>query len=227
MVSLVDIYNVKESTFEKLYELKSNRDPARGNKGQNREKDLYFFDEPADPETGKITSKVVKKPSLSNMVKDLEAEIQDFEILVEDKPDDVVLYNISEELKEIYNTFRTHLRKNYPDEYKKVQEANVTGTGASISTGNSPAFATPFAFGKKKDKDIEVFGYKKVNEREEPQEIELSRDVKALEKLLSDRINTKDEWVEMFELLIDHTEEISALNTSFVKNILQQSIKEL
>tara|TARA_R110002050_G_scaffold93574_1_gene195404 strand:- start:967 stop:1455 length:489 start_codon:yes stop_codon:yes gene_type:complete len=162
MVSLVELYNIEESTFERLHEIKSNRDPARGNKAKDREKDFYFVDEPADPETGRVTSKVVQKPSLSNMVKDLEAEIQDFEILVEDKPDDVVLYNISEELKEIYNNFRTHLRKNYPDEYKKVQEANVTGGGASFSSGNSPAYATPKAFGKKKDKDIEVLGYKKV-----------------------------------------------------------------
>tara|TARA_B110000211_G_scaffold191443_1_gene218291 strand:+ start:222 stop:710 length:489 start_codon:yes stop_codon:yes gene_type:complete len=162
MVSLIDIYNIEESTFERLHEVKSNRNPARGNKGKDREKDYYFIDEPADPETGRVTSKVVNKPSLSNMIKDLEAEIQDFEVLVEDKPDDVVLYNISEELKEIYNNFRTHLRKNYPDEYKKVQEANVTGTGTSINTGNSPAYATPKAFGKMKDKDIEVLGYKKI-----------------------------------------------------------------
>ena len=30
-----------------------------------------------------------------------------------------------------------------------LDEANVTGTGASISTGESPAFATPHAFAKK------------------------------------------------------------------------------
>ena len=165
MVSLVDIYNVGESTFKRLHELKSSRDPARGNKGKNREKDYYFVDEPADPETGRVSSKVVKKPSLSNMVKDLEAEIQDFEVLVEDKPDDVVLYNISEELKEIYNNFRTHLRKNYPEEYKKVQEANVTGTGTTINTGESPAYATPFAFGDDKEKKLKTYksiGYKKV-----------------------------------------------------------------
>ena len=227
MVSLVDIYNVKESTFERLHELKSSRDPARGNKAKDREKDYYFVDEPADPETGRVTSKVVKRPSLSNMVKDLEAEIQDFEILVDDKSDDVVLYNISEELKELYNNFRTHLRKNYPEEYKKVQEANVTGTGTSISTGNSPAYATPNAFGnneKKKLKTYKNIGYKKVNEQEE--EEELSRDVKVLEKLLI-AINTKDEWVEMFELLMDHSEEITTLNTSTIRRILQQSMKEL
>ena len=98
MVSLVDIYNIKESTFS---ELKKDRDPARGNKGKNREKDFYFIDEPADPETGAVKSKVVYKKSISNMVKDLEAELQDFRELVKDKPEDLVIYNIFEELKEI------------------------------------------------------------------------------------------------------------------------------
>ena len=113
MVSLVELYNVKEST---LTELKSDRDPARGNKSKNREKDFYFVDEPADPETGKITSKVVRKVSFSNMVNDMEAEAQDMQKLSEDNPDDMVLYKISEELKELFNKFRTHLRKNYRDE---------------------------------------------------------------------------------------------------------------
>ena len=112
MVSLVELYNVKEST---LTELKSDRDPARGNKSKNREKDFYFVDEPADPETGKITSKVVRKFSFSNMVNDMEAEAQDMQKLSEDNPDDMVLYNLSEELKELYNKFRTHVRKNYND----------------------------------------------------------------------------------------------------------------
>ena len=110
MVSLVELYNIKEST---LTELKSDRDPARGNKSKNREKDFYFVDGPADPETGKVTSKVVRKASFSNMVNDMEAEAQDMQKLSEDNPDDMVLYNLSEELKELYNKFRTHVRKNY------------------------------------------------------------------------------------------------------------------
>ena len=112
MVSLTELYNVKEST---LTELKSDRDPARGNKSKNREKDFYFVDGPADPETGKVTSKVVKKPSFSNMVNDIEAEAQDMKKLSDSNPDDTVLYNISEELKELYNKFRTHVRRNYND----------------------------------------------------------------------------------------------------------------
>tara|TARA_B100001564_G_C20385528_1_gene554270 strand:+ start:213 stop:548 length:336 start_codon:yes stop_codon:yes gene_type:complete len=110
MVSLVDIYNIKESVFD---ELKKDRDPAKGNKAKDREKDFYFIDEPADPETGRVTSKVVYKRSVKTMVDDLEAEAIDMQKLSDDNPDDMVIYNIAEELKELFNTFRTHARKNY------------------------------------------------------------------------------------------------------------------
>ena len=110
MVSLVDIYNIEEST---LTELKSDRDPARGNKGKTDAKDYYFVDEPADPETGAIKSKVVYKRSFKRMVADLEAEAIDLNKLSEDNPDDMVLYKMSEDLKELFNKFRTHVRKNY------------------------------------------------------------------------------------------------------------------
>jgi len=113
MVSLVDIYNIKESSFS---ELKKDRDPARGNKGKTNTKDFYFVDEPADPETGQIKSKVVYKRSFEKMVADLEAEAIDLNKLSEDNSDDMVLFNISEELKELFNKFRTHVRKNYKDE---------------------------------------------------------------------------------------------------------------
>ena len=160
MVSLIDIYNLNESVFD---EIKADRDPSRGNKGKNREQDFELVSGEPDPETGRVTSKVVRKPSISNMIKDIEAEIQDFEKLIEDKPEDVVLYNISEELKEIYNKFRTHVRKNYPEEYKKVQEASMTGTGASFTPGPSMAYATPRAFGDNKRKKKKGYmGYKEV-----------------------------------------------------------------
>jgi len=113
MVSLVDIYNIEESTFS---ELKKKRDPARGNKGKSSEKDFYLVDEPADSETGAVKSKVVYKRSFEKMVADLEAEAIDFKKLADDNPDDMVLYNLSEELKDLFNKFRTHVRKKYKDE---------------------------------------------------------------------------------------------------------------
>lgn len=113
MVSLVDIYNIEEST---LTELKSDRDPARGNKGKTDAKDYYFVDEPADPETGAIKSKVIYKRSFERMVADLEAEAIDLNKLSEDNPNDMILYKMSEDLKELFNKFRTHVRKKYKDE---------------------------------------------------------------------------------------------------------------
>ena len=110
MVSLVDIYNIKESSFN---ELKKDRDPARGNKAKNRQKDYELISGEPDPVTGKISSKVVRKISASNMLADLEAEAIDFKKLSDENPDDIVLYNLSEELKELFNKFRTHVRKNY------------------------------------------------------------------------------------------------------------------
>ena len=56
MVSLIDIYNIKEST---LNELKKDRDPARGNKGKNREKDfLYTTFDVTDPVSGLAGSSI-------------------------------------------------------------------------------------------------------------------------------------------------------------------------
>ena len=118
MVSLLELYKIKEIPINE--DLKDSGDPARGDKGKDREKEFYFVDEPADPETGGVKSKVVYKRSFANMVKDIEAEAVDMQKLSDENPDDLVIYKIAEELKEIFNKFRTHVRKNYPDEYKKV-----------------------------------------------------------------------------------------------------------
>ena len=156
MVKLLDIYNIKESNFS---ELKKDRDPARGNKGKTGAKDYYLVDEPADPETGKVKSKVVYKRSFTKMIADLEAEAIDFKKLSDDNPNDMVLFNLSEELKELFNKFRTHVRKNYRD----VEEASVLGTGASFTPGTGAAYATPFAFGDKKRKKKKGYmGYKEI-----------------------------------------------------------------
>ena len=110
MVSLTELYNIKESTFS---EVGKDRDPARGNKGKSSESDFYLDDGEPDPVTGKITSKVTYLPSYKRMVADLKAEVQDMTKLSEENPDDMVLYNLSEELKEIYNTFRTHVNNKH------------------------------------------------------------------------------------------------------------------
>ena len=64
-----------------------------------------------------------------------------------------------------------------------------------------------------------------VNEQEE--EEEYSKDVEALEKIIDSKINTKDEWVDMFQLLMSHSEGIKDLNIATIKSLLQQSLKDI
>ena len=104
----------------------------------------------------------------------------------------------------------------------ELDEQNTTGTGASFSAGNSPAYATPKAFGKKRDKDIEVLGYKKVNEQQD----ELSKDAQTLsDHPLLDKINTKDEWVDIMNSLMMHANSISQVTDSIKKTTLLDMIK--
>lgn len=47
---------------------------------------------------------------------------------------------------------------------KELNEANVTGTGASFNAGQGEQYATPFAFGKNKKgvSSLKKQGYKKI-----------------------------------------------------------------
>jgi hypothetical protein len=108
---------------------------------------------------------------------------------------------------------------------EELDEANVTGTGTSISTGNSPAYATPGAFAKnKEDWENKDTIYE---EDEEGEGEELSRDAEVLKKLVDSKINTKDEWVDMFQILMAHSDEIQGLSDSQIKSLLQQSLKDI
>ena len=118
--------------------------------------------------------------------------------------------------------------RDFLDNEDEIDEASMTGTGASFTAGSGEGYMSPRAFGDNKRKKRKAYmGYKEVNEQEEPEEKEYSKDVEVLEKLIDDKINTKDEWVDMFQLLMAHSEEIKNLNSSQIKSLLQQSLKEI
>ena len=120
------------------------------------------------------------------------------------------------------------------EDEEEIDEQNVTGTGASFTAGSGEGYMSPRAFGDNKRKKRKAYmGYKEVNEQEEPEaetqepEEEYSKDVEMLERLIDDKINTKDEWIDMFQLLMAHSEEIKNLNSSQIKSLLKQSLKEI
>ena len=123
-------------------------------------------DPEVDPKTGGITHTVKYKPDLNKAFLDFK-EIRDTLNKVSRNRDldgDDKLDDIAEKLTKLFNEFRTHMRKNYSDEYskiseeqiellvrKKLKEISATGTGASFTPGEGEQYATPYAFtGKKK-----------------------------------------------------------------------------
>ena len=82
---------------------------------------------------------------------------------------------IYEDAKNLRNKIRTHIRNEYPDDYRRmtanIDEMSTTGGGAdaaSFSPGTGGQYATPFAFRKKdqkaNDKAYKEIGYKAVKE---------------------------------------------------------------
>jgi hypothetical protein len=61
---------------------------------------------------------------------------------------DEVIVSMKEKLKNLFNVYRTHIRKNYPFQYsnikKEINEYSVTGGGASFSDGPGEQYAVPF-----------------------------------------------------------------------------------
>ena len=82
-----------------------------------------------------------------------------------------------------------------------MDEANVTGTGASFKAGNSAAYATPYAFKKKRKDRMDEVSYRdfKRNTESSPrQEIargisQVGRMIKEIEKIINHNFRLKTE----------------------------------
>jgi hypothetical protein len=117
-----------------------------------------------DPETGSVSWKVEYVPAFDSTFKEFQ-ELRQYLKKLAQKTDDSTIDTLSDDVNKLFNQFRTHLRKNYPDEYKKVAPMEEIST-----SGAAGEYKTPFAFkGPKAGKDgvkdniyIKKFGYKLV-----------------------------------------------------------------
>ena len=87
-----------------------------------------------DPETGSITWSIEKSPALDNTFDLYQKLLFDFKSIMS-QLEDPILTSINTDLRILFNRFRTHLRKNYPEQYQKmVQEISTSGgAGAYLS----------------------------------------------------------------------------------------------
>ena len=83
----------------------------------------------------------------------------------------------------------------------RMNETNTTGTGASFNAGSGEGYATPYAFKKKRKKDINEVSYRDFNRNTESsprQKIargirQVNRMIKEIEKIVSHNFRLKTE----------------------------------
>ena len=102
-----------------------------------------------DPVTGAISWSIDYVPNLSKLVED-SMELTDTSKGVYQKAkDDKKFLDIYEQAKQLRNVIRTHVRNNYPSDYRKAVREEEEVDEASMS-GAAGAYNTPYAFKKKK-----------------------------------------------------------------------------
>jgi hypothetical protein len=122
-----------------------------------------------DPETGSVTWDVSYTPDFNLIYKAFRSLNKEFKKFSSYKKiaEDPNFKKISNAFTAVWNAFRTHVRKEYPYEYKKLhsideeilkeiifdklKEISATGTGgAHFEPGEGVNYATPFAFNPNK-----------------------------------------------------------------------------
>ena len=80
-----------------------------------------------DPVTGQISWDIEYAPAFDSVYKEFD-DLRKILVQLDQKTDDPVVDDIAAKIKAEFNRYRTHIRKNYPDEYKKftLNEARYT-----------------------------------------------------------------------------------------------------
>jgi hypothetical protein len=123
------------------------------------EDSTYYKTVDINKETGGIKHKLIQLPSFGESLKKLSVALKSMRKLATTQAgkDDPKIAELLGKVRDTFNLYRTHLRKNYPDLYtgikNQLEEASVTGGSASFSPGTGAQYATPFAFNKNKKAD--------------------------------------------------------------------------
>ena len=121
-----------------------------------------------DPETGRITWGIQEVPDFENIFKNLKKAKEFLDKLSKNKDiiQDQTIQKIQQELTKLFNELRTHVRRNYPEEYSRIKMVEIntissnsfftSGGEGENHTGPSPRKSTYGAYTQA--------GYKKVAE---------------------------------------------------------------
>lgn len=127
----------------------------------------YYKTSKINKETGGITHDIISLPSFTSLFKSLETAREEASDLSRNKeialdPD---YKEQAQKIKDTFNGFRTWFRKNYPDQYE-IAAGKIQEIVKEISTsGATPGYNTPYAFGKANTSQYTSIGYKPVNRK--------------------------------------------------------------
>ena len=146
-----------------------------------------------DPTTGAISWSIDYVPNLTKLVEDVDELTKTAKGVYQKVKDDKKFLDIYEQARSLRNTIRTHVRNNYPEEYKKAM--NEEEVEEMSTSGGAGAYNTPYAFRLKGSKpNIKAYkelGYKEVEESAEQPGEDLGPGPKATENGVSDNAYVK------------------------------------
>jgi len=89
-----------------------------------------------DPDTGAISWSIDYVPNLTKLVEDVDELTKTAKGVYQKAKDDKKFLDIYEQARSLRNTIRTHVRNNYPEEYKKaMREEEVEEISTSSAAG--------------------------------------------------------------------------------------------
>jgi hypothetical protein len=121
-----------------------------------------------DPTTGAITWSISQIPNIDRLLDESDDLVKTAKGVYTKSKDDKKFLDIYQQARSLRNTIRTHIRNNYPEEYKKSRGVNEEDVDEASMSGAAGSYLTPYAFRKKGSKpDDEAYkelGYKVVKE---------------------------------------------------------------
>ena len=134
----------------------------------------YFKTKSVDSETGSVDSQVIKLASFTDSLEKLYIATEALSALVKSPggKDDAVVVKLYDNLKILFNAFRTHIRKYYPDQYEaiknKLDEISTIASNSGFTSngmgenhnGKSPRKSTYGAYTQAGFKRVNEFKYR-------------------------------------------------------------------
>lgn len=165
-------YNIKEIKKPKdvdpalIARLEKTYGPVQDSDFFNDDLDKYYKTTSVNKQTGGVEHEVIELAGFGDSLEKMSDAVEALRLLMstEDARNDQNIQKIARELKDVFNKYRTHLRKSYPDQYDRIKS-----TLEEISTsGAAGAYLTPYAFrlkgSKPNDKVYKELGYTEVKE---------------------------------------------------------------